>query len=76
MRLIASCGFRYPLSRVEHPELAAVPTAAVPGHFDPGSANVANTSASCGVAQETIVAVCPFGSMHCPVLSEKTADFL
>ncbi len=53
-----------------------MPTAAVPGHFDPGSANVANTSASCGAPQETTVAVCPFGSMHSPVFSEKTADFL
>ena len=52
-------------------------TAAVPGHFDPGSANVANTSALCGVPQETSVAVCPFGSMRFPsAFSEKTADFV
>ena len=55
---------------------AAVPTAAVPGHVDPGSSNVANTSASCGAVQDTTVAVCPFGLMHSPVLSEKIADFL
>ena len=48
-----------------------MPTAAVPGHFDPGSENVANTSASCGVLQETMVAVCPFGSMHSPGLQRE-----
>jgi hypothetical protein len=44
-RLMASCGFRYPVSRLAQPELASFRTAVVPGHAEAGSANVANTSA-------------------------------
>src|SRR6266700_123165 len=73
---MASCGFRYPVRRLAHPALAAALTPAFPGHFEAGSVNVANTSASCAVAHGTSEAAWPLGSMHSPVRSEKTADFL
>src|SRR5215468_10841476 len=46
--LVASCGFRYLLSRLAQPELASARPLGRPGHAGSGSANVANTSASCG----------------------------
>src|SRR5512142_1894116 len=73
--MLASCGFRYPLSLLAQPSPASCRTAEEPGQAAAGRLNLANTSASCGLAQDTKVKLSEFDPAltHWPGCSPNTA---
>src|SRR5882724_7417249 len=73
--MLANRGLRYPLSLLAQPSPASCRTAEEPGQAAAGKLNLANTSASCGLAQDTRVKLSEFDPalMHWPGRSPYTA---